>query len=345
MYIRSRAGKPRKSTKRIVPSESSPLVLGMDVGATTSRAMVCDLQGRTVGHGAAGGGNPNSHPPQQAVRQIVAAARAALAGIEPERVRAGVLGMAGISTMTEPAVAREFELGWREIGMTTAVRVISDCEVAFAAGTPNAAGTVLIAGTGAIAARIAEHRLIATVGGHGWLLGDEGSAFWVGREAVRQALRALDGVEGQRDELTAEVCAHLLGPTDTSPDVTRKKLINAVGTAPPIRLAELAPVVTSGAHRGQRAAVEIVHRAAALLADTARSAHNTGGAEPIVLAGGLVAAGNPIGDALRATLGADHGVDLRTAGPGAAGAAWLAALDLLGQDIAVDLHSAYLLDP
>jgi glucosamine kinase len=324
-------------------TESSALVLGMDVGATTSRAIVCDLQGRAIGGGAAGGGNPNSHPPEQAVRQIVAAARAALADVDPARVRAGVVGMAGVSTMTDPTVARELELAWQGVGLSPVVRVISDCEVAFAAGSASAVGTVLIAGTGAIAGRIAEHRLIATVGGHGWLLGDEGSAFWVGREAVRHALRTLDRGAPSPGGLTTEVCEHLLGAThliDT--DITRKKLITSVTAAPPIRLAELAPLVTSAARRGRRAAVEIVDRAAALLADTARSAHDGDAAAPIVLAGGLVAAGNPIGDALRAQLTADRCVDLRTAGPGAAGAAWLAAHDLLGPELADDLHPAYL---
>lgn len=340
MYIRSRTGKPRKSTKRTVQTESSALVLGMDVGATTSRAVICDPRGRVAGRGTAGGGNPNSHPLEQAVGEIVAAARAALDGIDPSRVQAGVLGMAGITKLAEPGVAREFRRAWREIGTTGAVRVVSDCEVAFAAGSPDPAGTVLIAGTGAIAGRIAERRLVATVGGHGWLLGDEGSAFWVGREAVRQALRAFD--RGERpDELTTEVCAHLLGPAGLDDaGAIRKKLINAVHAAPPIRLAELAPVVTSAAGRGGRAAIEIVTRAAALLAETARSARDPGTTAPIVLAGGLVAVGNPIGDTLRAELTADD-ADLRTAGSGAAGAAWLAAVDLIGPD-AVGLHGAYL---
>src|SRR5215217_1934342 len=33
----------------------------------------------------------------------------------------------------------------------------------------------------------------ARAGGHGYLLGDEGSGYWIGREAVRAALRAADG--------------------------------------------------------------------------------------------------------------------------------------------------------
>src|SRR5437016_2590968 len=68
------------------------LVLGLDIGGTTSRALVGDLSGRTLGTGEAGGGNPNSHPPEQAARQVADAARAALSGVDPSHVRGGVLG-------------------------------------------------------------------------------------------------------------------------------------------------------------------------------------------------------------------------------------------------------------
>ncbi|WP_344291009.1 BadF/BadG/BcrA/BcrD ATPase family protein, partial [Streptomyces synnematoformans] len=48
-------------------------------------------------------------------------------------------------------------------------------------------------GPGAAAARIADRRQTATTDGHGWLLGDEGSGFWIARAALLAALRALDG--------------------------------------------------------------------------------------------------------------------------------------------------------
>lgn len=62
---------------------------------------------------------------------------------------------------------------------------------------------MVIAGTGSVAARIEDHRLVASAGGHGWLLGDEGSAFWLGREAVRATLHALDRGRTDGDLVTA----------------------------------------------------------------------------------------------------------------------------------------------
>ncbi|GAA0511027.1 N-acetylglucosamine kinase [Saccharopolyspora thermophila] len=301
------------------------LVLGLDIGGTSSRALVCDLSGRTRGTGEAAGGNPNSHPADQAVRQITAATRSALAQVDPAAVRGCVVGMAGVSKMADPRFAEQFHRGWAELGLTCPVRTTSDCEVAFAAGTSQPCGTVLIAGTGAIAARIERHRLTTTAGGHGWLLGDEGSAFWLGREAVRAALAACDRGEPLRG-LTGAVRARLLpDAVADSPADVRKQLISAVHAAPPIRLAELAPLVTTSS---DDTAVDIVRRAAEALADTTARTRPPGDASPIVLAGSLLAPGNPVGDAVRAEL-VERGLgEPHTAGSGAAGAAWLAALDL-----------------
>ncbi len=310
------------------------LVLGLDIGGTSSRALVGDLRGQVMGRGSAGGGNPNSHPPRQAVAEVTAAAAAALDGLEAGSVRRIVLGMAGISKMTDPQVAELFDEGWRALDLRCPVHVVSDCEVAFAAGTAAAEGTVLIAGTGAIAARVERHRQVATVGGHGWLLGDEGSAFWLGREAVRALLRALDRGEPV-GELGRAVCAELLetGPDDT--DALRKQLIAAVNGRAPIALAELAPLVTA-ASGTDAAAQDIVARAAVVLADTAAGAR-PGEIGPIVLAGGLTADRNPVGAELRAELlrrAGSPAPELHAAGPGAAGAAWLAALDVTGDETA-----------
>ncbi|RCW43547.1 N-acetylglucosamine kinase-like BadF-type ATPase [Halopolyspora algeriensis] len=323
--------------------DRAPLVLGLDAGGTSSRAWLGDLSGKPIATGHAGGGNPNSHPPEQAAERITRAARSALSEVPPERVRYGVIGMAGVSTMADPTVAELFGRAWSGLGLECPIREVSDCEVAFAAGTPQPDGTVLIAGTGAIAARITAHRLAATSGGYGWLLGDEGSAFWLGREAVRETLRALDGhalqehVPGRRhrrlDPLVESVRSELLGtagsPCDP-PAEERRRLITAVNAAAPVRLAEIAPLVTASAHSGSVAAAGIVHRAASLLADTVRATRTDDDTAPIVLAGSLIAAGNPVRAALETELGHRGLGTPYTAGSGAVGAAWLAALEVAG---------------
>ncbi len=71
--------------------------------------------------------------------------------------------------------------------------VVNDAETIFASGTSASDGYVLVAGTGAIALAIRDRRAVARVDGHGWLLGDHGSAVWIGLNAVRSVLEALDG--------------------------------------------------------------------------------------------------------------------------------------------------------
>ncbi len=333
-------------------SAAVPVVLGLDIGGTRSRALVADLTGRCLGVGEAGGGNPNSHPPAEAVEQVATAARAALSGFDPAGVHTAVLGMAGISKLADPSVADLLGRAWTSIGLTCPVRKVGDAEVAFAAGTASPSGTVLIAGTGAVGARIDRHQVTATADGYGWLLGDEGSAFWLGREAVRAALRALDRHGRPGDGLAAAVLSELLTPVDqdTPARVLRARMIAAVNSAPPVLLSRLAPLVTTAARNGDEAGLDIVHRAALLLTDTAQATRSPEEATPVVLAGSLVPADNPVGAALRYELGARGIGPVRTAGPGAAGAAWLAVVDLLGdrdllgedQDADDELHARLL---
>lgn len=299
---------------------SAELALGLDVGGTSSRALVCDRAGAVFGRGEAGGGNPNAHPPERAAREVERAAAAALTDLDSGQVRSAVLGMAGASAMADPQIAAPFDAVWARLGLGCSPRVRTDCDVAFAAGTAEPAGTVLIAGTGAIAARIEQHRLAAISGGHGWLLGDEGSAFWLGREAVRHALRALEG-RAPHDPLAEQVLRALDAHG-------RARVITAVNTAPPVQLAELAPLVTEAAREAAPTADAIVRRAAEHLAETAAATRRSADTSPVVLAGSLVAPENPVGEALRAELAARSESPPVSAGPGTSGAAWLARHDL-----------------
>ena len=133
---------------------------------------------------------PPGRPPHSA-----GALRAALAGIDPRRVNASVIGVAGVSALRTPPVAARFGQVWADAGLTCDPGYAPDLEVAFAAGTPEPDGSVLVAGTGATAGAVTGHRLTRTADGHGWLLGDDGSGFWLGREAVRATLRTLDAGE------------------------------------------------------------------------------------------------------------------------------------------------------
>jgi glucosamine kinase len=74
------------------------------------------------------------------------------------------------------------------------VVVADDTEIALLAAFEGRPGVVVIAGTGSNALGRNAAGEAARVGGHGFLLGDEGGAYWIANQALRAALRSCDGV-------------------------------------------------------------------------------------------------------------------------------------------------------
>ncbi|OLF08632.1 N-acetylglucosamine kinase [Actinophytocola xanthii] len=303
-------------------------VVGVDVGGTSTRALAVELDGTLVGRGRSGGGNPNSHPPELAAKRVAESVREALG--DGGSARACLLGMAGESKFTDPEIVGLFEATLRQVGVTCRIDVVSDTEVAFASATAEPNGTIVLGGTGAAAARIVDHRQERWVDGWGWLLGDEGSGYWIGREAVRCALRTLQAGEAP-GPLAQAVLTEAL-PTSSGLDKrTINRLITAVNAEPPIRLARFASMVSTLAETDPLAG-EIVARAAEHLAAHALTARDPGEQTPVVLAGSVIGPDSPVGRALRATLSAKISAPILFAPDCAVGAAWLAALSVAGPD-------------
>ncbi|MGX6603475.1 N-acetylglucosamine kinase [Micromonosporaceae bacterium Da 78-11] len=301
------------------------LVVGVDAGGTSSRAVVATTAGRIVGRAGGGPGNPLSAG-LSAATEIGLAVRRALSGFDPSDVVAGTLGIAGTSVAGDPAVAAAFAEMWRWAGLTCRMTVTGDVITAFAAGTAAASGVVLIAGTGAIAADIQDHRIARTADGHGWLLGDEGSGRWIGLRAVRAAVR-----EWSSPLATLVAAQAGVGSAD--------ELIRWAQGLPLAAIGALTPLVCAADRAGDPTARSIVAEAVARLVGTLGSLDSPAD-RPVVLAGGLLAGDTPVRDGVLAVL---HGQG-RTVGTShdpAAAAAWLAARPVSPLD-ATALHTALL---
>ena len=297
------------------------LVVGVDAGGTASRAVVATLAGEVAGRGRAGPGNPLSAGPA-AVAAIAAALRLALAGLAPAAVTGGVLGLAGHSAGADPAITAALTDAWVRAGLSCPFRTVGDAVTAFAAGTAAPSGAVLIAGTGAVAAQIEDHRIVRTADGWGWLLGDDGSGHWIGLRALRAAVRDWPA------PFARVVAAHAGVP---GPD----ELVRWAQALPHDRIAALAPVVCAQARTGCPTATGIVGEAVVALAGTL---DRLGPRGPVVLAGGLLAGDTPVRDGVLAVLDGP-GATVLTGRDPAAAAAWLAARDRPGVDAAA-LHPA-----
>lgn len=289
------------------------LVLGMDVGGTTSRAVLVDETGAVRGMGHAGGGNP-VHDLDSAIAAVRTAAGAALGTTNPDTVAAVVIGMAGGSVRVGGRdVTAALGTQLQALGISAPPQLVSDVTVAFVAGTAAADGSVLVAGTGAVAGSIRGREPVRYVDGHGWLLGDRGSGVWMGRRAVASVLAALDR-GGQLSTMDNAVLAALGVRAD------RAEVFSAVYDGYPAVFAGLAPVVLAiddpAAHR-------IVADAAEELLTTATAARDTAD-EPLVLAGGLLTTENPLAAAVHAGAGRRWpDAEITVAGDGARAAGWL----------------------
>ncbi|WP_116948753.1 N-acetylglucosamine kinase [Jiangella endophytica] len=316
----------------------APLTLGLDIGGTSTRAVVIDGAGRRLGTGRADGANVTSHALAKALDAVAAAVAAALAPVDPARVEAAVIATAGDHHLTRPEVAAQFSSLWQKVGLTCGYRVVADAVGAFVSGTPSPDGTLVLSGTGAITARFADRSPVQIVDGHGWLLGDFGSGFWIGRAAVQATLAALDrgDVPGP---LGLAVARELTGRTDAPSRTATNDIVLAVHERPPVALSALAPLVTANAGIDPEADRILAGAAGHLLA-AAGVVRGDDDATPIVLAGSLLTTGTPLAALVRSGLAAtwpDAVVGLAL--DGAAGAAWLAArlLDPAGAD---RLHGA-----
>jgi N-acetylglucosamine kinase-like BadF-type ATPase len=232
------------------------MFVGIDAGGSGTRAALATVDGALQAVGF--GGPSNSLTGEAGRRRLEEALHAALAPVA-QRVGTGKCVVhGGVRSLSVPGKEEAFRAAVRQILPGAEVRVSNDARIALCGALGGSEGVAVLAGTGSIAmARAADGRE-ARAGGLGYLLGDEGSAFWLGREAVRAAL---SGAQCPlRDRLTrAAGTDDLLG------------WVYAPGT-PVQRLAELAPLVAEAAVAGDALATTLLRRAGEELAALAQGA-------------------------------------------------------------------------
>ncbi|NYE95993.1 N-acetylglucosamine kinase-like BadF-type ATPase [Psychromicrobium silvestre] len=200
----------------------------------------------------------------------------------------------------------------------------SDLLATYYSGTYHSDGYALVAGTGAVCARVRNYRLDRVVDGVGWLLGDEGSGFWLGHRAVRAVAADLDG-RAPRTAITGPLLERLdiaiSKATHEGRPAALQSLIQAVYALRPIELASFAVLVFEAARAGDVVAHSLLQRAGAALSRSLSTARIPEVKGPVVLGGSILSAGSVIDDELSGHLGDLHPVRVPD---GLAGAALLA---------------------
>src|ERR1700761_569610 len=178
-----------------------PLYLGIDAGGTKTDCAVsngAELLGQATGAScklARVGKERGRENLQAVIRQGCAAA-----SVPPESVQHVCIGMAGASLAEAVHWAQQTI---RELMPEATIYVAGDHVIAHRAAFGTSPGVLVISGTGYISFGRNQAGETARAGGWGPNVSDEGSAFWVGREAVTTALHKFDF--GNSDGLLATI--------------------------------------------------------------------------------------------------------------------------------------------
>jgi len=258
------------------------VAVGVDAGGTSTLAAVAQ-DGEVLRTHAGPPANAGIAGAEGAADAIASTILAALDGALPHAIFVGAAG-AGRSDVSA-AICGALESRFP----AARIRVRDDAYIALRACIPEGDGAVLISGTGSIAFAVHGERQIRC-GGHGYLLGDEGSGFAIGAAALRTALRALDG-RAPRDAFVDRVLDRL------GAQGIEAVLARTYGEDGGVAfVASLAPLVLELANGGDRRANTIVQNAALELADLAKTvvkrADLDADGAPLVLSGSLLAQNN-----------------------------------------------------
>lgn len=181
----------------------TPTVCVFDAGKTGCRAGLW-VDGQQVGYAEAPGAVGITDPGgvEQALARM-GQAHDALDCAPPRpalEVDVVVAGMAGL--MSAPEHAPRLHAGLAQRFPQATVLVTSDAITSHAGALSGRPGVVLAAGTGVSVLAVADDGGFSLVDGYGYLLGDAGSGYAIGRAGLDQALRQADGRSGSAALLT-----------------------------------------------------------------------------------------------------------------------------------------------
>ena len=272
--------------------------LGFDGGGTGARWRLAEDGGRILGEGTTG--PLTGHVFDETTRAttqkaIVALATAVHAAGRPERIVAGVTGL---STGSETGALLSSWLT-SAFGLAAgAVQVVDDMRIAYRTAFEPGEGVLVYAGTGSVAFHLAGDGTASRAGGHGYLIDDAGSGFWIGKAGLRVVLHALD--EGRDPGVLGQEIGADIGGLDW--EQVRHHVYGGGRAA----VAALVPAVARAAARDDSVATTILSSAGEELGRLARVLlARLGREQPVALAGGASRASPILLSHFRASLPRD----------------------------------------
>lgn len=273
------------------------LYLGIDAGGTKTDCALsngAEILGQAVGESAKlarVGRDASRSNLQSAIERACESAR-----VLARDVQHVCIGMAGASLPDAVSWAQDTV---HEIIPGATIYVAGDHIIAHRAAFGTSHGVLVISGTGSIAFGRNPSGETARAGGWGPNVSDEGSAFWLGREAVIAALHSYDF--GSHNGLLPLIAK--------SWHVAPEEVVRMANGAEP-QFSDLSVVVAAAAERGETTAIDIVNRGGQALASLASAVIGRlwpkGGIVPVGLCGGVFQGSANVRSAFRDALRSAH---------------------------------------
>jgi N-acetylglucosamine kinase-like BadF-type ATPase len=174
--------------------------------------------------------------------------------IKDSKVSAVYMGITGVTQ--DGSIEREIEASFK-----CPSTVVSDIELAYRANFEVGEGILLYAGTGSVAYAIDENSEAHKIGGWGYLLGDEGAGYWIGKEAIRLSLFEIEKKSTIKD---GSLLDQILKKMQASDWNGIKTFVYSNERA---EIAALSKIVDQAAETGDPEAISVLKKAASHLGE------------------------------------------------------------------------------
>ncbi len=181
--------------------------IGIDGGVSKTSCVIGDEQGNILSFAKGSSSNIHGTPPQQVYQTLTQLIEKVMDDSQTSinHIEGIYLCLAGADREQDQKVIKDL---LKNTPYEQKIKLRSDAEAALASGTWGQSGILLIAGTGSIVYIVShETNKKLRVGGWGYLLGDEGSGYYIGQKALRAIMKAYD-FRGQDTLLTSLVLDH-----------------------------------------------------------------------------------------------------------------------------------------
>ena len=184
----------------------APLWIGIDAGGTSTRLLAVDGKDHTwtAGDGATNPRIVGIERSSSVLASLIEQAKDHFHGIKRLSVCAGVAGAATGSMRRALADSVKLDL---KVDVAVDLKVTDDATIAYEAAFEGAPGTLFVVGTGSMILARGRDGAFVRSGGWGYLLGDEGSGYSIGRAGLQAVSASIDAAEATR--LTTRAAAEL----------------------------------------------------------------------------------------------------------------------------------------